>query len=180
MATVLASFTTLSAAPSDPQRALTGYHWTFAVCDRPGADRRVLAFLMIRDEDAAATMRPRATRAVAATEPFHQRLCRRHLDQRHGSVTPSVRAGSTAGEERGHRRGRQRRRVAVDVVAEALLALGDRAGADALERGERPALVGRDPDVDHRRLAVLDERRAGTSPSALVRPATCGATGSSV
>ena len=32
MATVLSSFTTLSAAPSDPDRALVGYHWTFAVC----------------------------------------------------------------------------------------------------------------------------------------------------
>jgi hypothetical protein len=32
MATVEASFTTLTATPSDPQRALTGYHWTFALC----------------------------------------------------------------------------------------------------------------------------------------------------
>jgi hypothetical protein len=32
MATVLASFTTLTATPSDPQRPPTGYHWTFALC----------------------------------------------------------------------------------------------------------------------------------------------------
>ena len=32
MATVLASFTTLTETPTDPQRALDGYHWTFALC----------------------------------------------------------------------------------------------------------------------------------------------------
>ena len=56
MATVLSSFTTLSAAPSDPERALTGYHWTFAVCVGAGPDLGVLVFLFIRDEDARETM----------------------------------------------------------------------------------------------------------------------------
>ena len=42
----------------------------------------------------------------------------------------------------------------------------DRAGGDALERGERTARCRGDPDVDHRRCGVLDERRR-----ALCRPA---------
>jgi len=56
MATVLASFTTLSAAPTDPERALTGYHWTFAVCVALSLISAVLAFVLIRDEDARETM----------------------------------------------------------------------------------------------------------------------------
>jgi EmrB/QacA subfamily drug resistance transporter len=56
MATVLSSFTTLSAAPSDPERALTGYHWTFAVCVALALTAAVLAAVMIHDEDASATM----------------------------------------------------------------------------------------------------------------------------
>ena len=59
MATVLTSFTTLSAAPSDPQQALTGYHWTFALAAGLALIAAFLAFLTIRDSDAAATMQPR-------------------------------------------------------------------------------------------------------------------------
>lgn len=59
MATVLASFTTLTAAPDDPQRALTGYHWTFALATALALVAALLAAVSIRDEDAAATMRPR-------------------------------------------------------------------------------------------------------------------------
>jgi EmrB/QacA subfamily drug resistance transporter len=67
MATVLASFTTLSAAPSDPERALTGYHWTFALCAGLALVSALLAFLMIRDEDARETMfARRSTRGPVA------------------------------------------------------------------------------------------------------------------
>jgi EmrB/QacA subfamily drug resistance transporter len=59
MATVLASFTTLTATPTDPQRALTGYHWTFALCAALALCAAGLAAVMIKDADAAATMRPR-------------------------------------------------------------------------------------------------------------------------
>jgi hypothetical protein len=72
MATVLSSFTTLSAAPTDRERALTGYHWTFAVCVALALISALLAFLFIRDEDARETMlarRPsRAPVAVTATD----------------------------------------------------------------------------------------------------------------
>ena len=68
MATVLSSFTTLSAAPSDPEQALTGYHWTFAVCVALALISALLAFLFIRDEDARETMlaRRRTDAPVAA------------------------------------------------------------------------------------------------------------------
>jgi EmrB/QacA subfamily drug resistance transporter len=68
MATVLSSFTTLSAAPSDPEQALTGYHWTFAVCVALALISALLAFLFIRDEDARETMlaRRRTGTPVAA------------------------------------------------------------------------------------------------------------------
>ena len=59
MATVLTSFTTLSAAPTDPQAALTGYHWTFALAAGLALMAAFVAFLTIRDSDAAATMQPR-------------------------------------------------------------------------------------------------------------------------
>jgi EmrB/QacA subfamily drug resistance transporter len=59
MATVLASFTTLTATPTDPQRALTGYHWTFALCSLLALVAAVLAAVMIKDSDAAATMTPK-------------------------------------------------------------------------------------------------------------------------
>ena len=49
MATVLASFTTLTATPSDPQRALTGYHWTFALCAGLALCAAALAAIMIKD-----------------------------------------------------------------------------------------------------------------------------------
>ena len=49
-----------------------------------------------------------------------------------------------------------RRPIAVGGVAEAGLPPGDLTGADALERGERPARVRRDPHVDHRRRTELD------------------------
>ena len=62
-ATVLSSFTTLSAAPSDPQRALTGYHWTFALATGLALLAAAVAFVMIRDEDARATMRARGDRS---------------------------------------------------------------------------------------------------------------------
>ncbi len=60
MATVLTSFTTLTAAPSDPEEALTGYHWTFAVATGLALIAALMAALYVRDEDAAATMRPRS------------------------------------------------------------------------------------------------------------------------
>ena len=56
MATILSSFTTLSAAPTDPERALVGYHWTFAVCVGLALTSALLAFLLIHDEDARETM----------------------------------------------------------------------------------------------------------------------------
>ena len=46
------------------------------------------------------------------------------------------------------------------MVAPPLRALLDRLGTDAFESGERTALVGDDPHMDHRRLLMLDERRA--------------------
>lgn len=68
MATVLSSFTTLSAAPTDIDRALTGYHWTFAVCVGLSLVAAVLAFVLIHDEDARETMhaRGRARQPVPA------------------------------------------------------------------------------------------------------------------
>jgi MFS family permease len=72
MATVLASFTTLSAAPADLDRALLGYHWTFALCVGLALVSALLAFLMIHDEDARATMLaerpPRAPVVATATD----------------------------------------------------------------------------------------------------------------
>jgi EmrB/QacA subfamily drug resistance transporter len=69
-ATVLASFTTLSAAPVDRDRALTGYHWTFALCAGLALVSALLARLFIRDEDARETMlakrRPQGVPASAA------------------------------------------------------------------------------------------------------------------
>jgi EmrB/QacA subfamily drug resistance transporter len=56
MATVLASFTTLTETPADPERALTGYHWTFALCVALSLIGTVLASVMIKDEDARETM----------------------------------------------------------------------------------------------------------------------------
>jgi EmrB/QacA subfamily drug resistance transporter len=55
MATVLSGFTPLAAAPSDPQRALEGYHWSFAVSTVLALIATAIA-TRIRDEDAAATM----------------------------------------------------------------------------------------------------------------------------
>ncbi len=70
-ATVLSSFTTLSAAPSDPQQALTGYHWTFALTAALALVAAVIAFVMIHDEDARSTMVarkvPQPASAVAGT-----------------------------------------------------------------------------------------------------------------
>ena len=60
MATVLTSFTTLTAAPADPEQALIGYHWTFAVATGLALIAALLAALYVRDEDAAATMHPRS------------------------------------------------------------------------------------------------------------------------
>ena len=72
MATVLASFTTLSATPTDLDRAMLGYHWTFAVCVGLALVSALLAFLMIHDEDARETMRAerpsRAPVVVTATD----------------------------------------------------------------------------------------------------------------
>ena len=39
MATVLSGFTPLTAAPTDPQRALEGYHWAFVVLTLLALDR---------------------------------------------------------------------------------------------------------------------------------------------
>ncbi len=58
MATVLSGFTSLTATPSDPQRALEGYRWTFAVATVL-AVIGVLVATRISDEDAAASMAPR-------------------------------------------------------------------------------------------------------------------------
>ena len=69
MATVLTSFTTLSEAPTDVQRALDGYRWTFAV----GAATALVAALIatrINDADAAASMHPRLPQP-----PPDQRVC---------------------------------------------------------------------------------------------------------
>jgi EmrB/QacA subfamily drug resistance transporter len=56
MSTVLSGFTSLTAAPTDPQRALEGYRWTFAVATVLAVIGAIIA-TRIRDEDAAATMR---------------------------------------------------------------------------------------------------------------------------
>ena len=140
MATVLASFTTLERRPrADPRAGAHGYHWTFALCVGLALVAAAARVLMIRDEDAARRCAP-ATPAHAASRRRRSRLdARRTRERSLGRVSR-----------------------AVGVVAQALLALGDRAGGDALEGGERAALVGRDPHVDHRRLVVLDERRRGT------------------
>ena len=45
MATVLTSFTTLTAAPADPERGAHGYHWTFAVAAGLALIAALLAFL---------------------------------------------------------------------------------------------------------------------------------------
>jgi EmrB/QacA subfamily drug resistance transporter len=58
-ATVLSAFTSLTAAPADPQQALEGYRWSFVVSTMLAAFA-ALAALRINDEDAAATMAPRA------------------------------------------------------------------------------------------------------------------------
>jgi EmrB/QacA subfamily drug resistance transporter len=55
MATVLSGFTSLTAAPSDPQRALEGYRWTFTVATVLAVVGAIIA-TRISDEDAAATM----------------------------------------------------------------------------------------------------------------------------
>ena len=74
--------------------------------------------------------------------------------------------GWTGGESRTHRQREQQFHEvgaasrAVGVVAPPLRALLDRPGTDAFEGGEWAALVGDDPHVDHRRLLMLDERRA--------------------
>jgi hypothetical protein len=57
-ATVLTLFTSLTAAPADPQRALEGYRWAFVVSTALAALSAVVA-TRISDEDAAATMSPR-------------------------------------------------------------------------------------------------------------------------
>jgi MFS family permease len=64
MATVLSGFTPLAAAPPDPQRALEGYHWAFAVSTVLALIATAIA-TRIRDEDAAATMYRRSPEAVA-------------------------------------------------------------------------------------------------------------------
>jgi EmrB/QacA subfamily drug resistance transporter len=64
MATVLASFTTLTETPTDLSRALTGYHLTFALCVLLCVIAAVLGAVMIHDSDAAATMVPKRTTPV--------------------------------------------------------------------------------------------------------------------
>jgi EmrB/QacA subfamily drug resistance transporter len=58
MATVLSGFTSLTATPSDPQRALEGYRWTFAAATVLAVIGAIVA-TRIRDEDAAVSMAPR-------------------------------------------------------------------------------------------------------------------------
>jgi MFS family permease len=55
MATVLAHFTSLTVTPTDPQRALEGYRWSFVVSTVLAVIAAIVA-TRIRDEDAAATM----------------------------------------------------------------------------------------------------------------------------
>ena len=57
MATVLSGFTSLTATPADPQRALEGYRWTFAVATVLAVIGAIVA-TRIRDEDAAVSMTP--------------------------------------------------------------------------------------------------------------------------
>ena len=59
VATILSSFTTLSGVPVDVQRALDGYHWTFAVSAALALVAGLFA-LAIRDSDAADSMHARA------------------------------------------------------------------------------------------------------------------------
>jgi EmrB/QacA subfamily drug resistance transporter len=58
MATVLSGFTSLTATPSDPQRALEGYRWTFAAATVLAVIGAIVA-TRISDEDAAVSMAPR-------------------------------------------------------------------------------------------------------------------------
>jgi EmrB/QacA subfamily drug resistance transporter len=57
-ATVLSAFTSLTAVPADPERALDGYHWAFLLSTGLAVVAAIVA-TRIRDEDAAATLAPR-------------------------------------------------------------------------------------------------------------------------
>ena len=94
MATVLTSFTTLTAAPTDPEQALTGYHWTFAVATGLALIAALLACPVRprrgRRGDDATTLVIADDRSVGLVEPGDEQ---RHVPPAVGPVEHQVRAG---------------------------------------------------------------------------------------
>ena len=137
--------------PTDRERALTGYHWTFAVCvalalivGPPGVPR------------SSATRTPaRRCSPSARRRPRHR--CRPTADRLHRPVCPAVRADA-ASARRVSRRGRGRRGASPPSTIEPAPTPSSAANG--------PHSLRRDPDVDHRRLGVLDERRAARAVGA--------------
>lgn len=70
LATVLAGFTPVGLDAVDPQRALDGFHVTFLITAVMAGVAAVLALVMVHDEDAAPTMRPRPVSAEAGRSPL--------------------------------------------------------------------------------------------------------------
>ena len=143
MATVLSGFTTLTAAPTDPQRALDGYHWTFAVCVGLALVSRAAG---VPDDPRRGRRRDDARHGTPAASRSRDTAARAAVTDSTRQPTTMTTAGhgiAPDGDARPVQRPRIRlRRVrAVGVVAQALLALGDRAGADAL-RGRRTGRTG--------------------------------------
>jgi EmrB/QacA subfamily drug resistance transporter len=64
LATVIASYTTLVGPPPDPARAVTGYRVAFLVAAGLAFVSGLLAAILIRDEDAAPSLRPRQPSTV--------------------------------------------------------------------------------------------------------------------
>jgi hypothetical protein len=56
LSSVVAAYTELVGRPSNPGRALTGYHVSIIVSVGLAGMASLLAFILIKDEDAAATM----------------------------------------------------------------------------------------------------------------------------
>lgn len=56
-ASVLGIFSPLAGRPPDIGRAMTGYHWTFVVAATTSAISAICALLLVKDADAAGTMR---------------------------------------------------------------------------------------------------------------------------
>ena len=59
LATILANYTTLAGPPADVDQALMGYHRAALAAVLFALAAGTAAFFLIKDEDAAATMRPK-------------------------------------------------------------------------------------------------------------------------